>query len=206
MKKRLLIVCLVLGFCSAIAVTVAALGFAFDILALGIVGCIAAAAALWFLAGNIYRDVFYVRTTAFLKEKDFAGARAILDRAESNAIFYPVVRTLVFQLGLRTAIGLDDVPEAARYVENLRHLGGAEWRYRTAYFVVMFNLDWDDVAAAREEYTDFRTDCGESEVYREQLEILDAVFAHIDGYGEDLPESAKNSEYPIVQRVLRKYC
>lgn len=206
MKKSLTVMCLLLGLCTVTAIVVAALGFAYGVLPLGIIGCIAALVSLWFFAGMLYRDVIYTRTVACFDAKDFAKAREIIDGAERNQFFYPIVRVLVFQLGLRTAIGLDDTTEAVRYIGALRTLGGNEWRYKTAYFLVMINLDWGDISAARAEYTDFSEACGGSEVFGEQLEILDAVFAHIDGEGGEIPESAERSEYPVVHRVLGKYC
>lgn len=206
MKKSLTVMCLLLGLCTVAAIVVAVLGFVLDILPLGIIGCIAALVSLWFFAGMLYRDVVYNRVITCFDAKDFAKAREIIDGAERNQFFYPIVRVLVFQLGLRTAIGLDDTTEAVRYIESLRALGGNEWRYKTAYFLAMINLDWEDVSAARAEYTDFSEACGGSEAFHEQLEILDAVFAHIDGEGGELPEAAERSEYPVVHRVLTKYC
>ncbi len=209
MKKSLTVVCALLGVCTVIAIVVAILGFVYDILALGIIGCIAAVVSLWFFAGMLYRDVVYNRVVACFDAKDFAKAREILDRAERNQFFYPIVRVLVFQLGLRTAIGLDDTTDAVRYIESLRSLGGnegGEWRYKTAYFLVMINLDWGDISAARAEYSDFSDACENLDNFQEQLGILDAVFAHIDGEEAELPEAAERSEYPVVHRVLQKYC
>ncbi len=206
MKKNLTVMCALLGACTVCSIVVAALGFAFDILALGVIGCIAAAASLWFFAGTIYRDVVYTRTIACFDEKNFSKARDIIDRAERNQFFYPIVRVLVFQLGLRTSIGLDDMTEAVRYIESLRALGGNEWRYKTSYFLIMIYLDWEDVTAARAEYTEFSDACGASDLFREQLGILDGIFSHIDGEGGDMPEAAERSEYPVVHRVIAKYC
>ena len=122
MKKSLTVVCVLLGICTALAIVVAVIGFVYGILALGIIGSIAALVSLWFFAGMLYRDVFYNRVAACFAAKDFAKARDAIDRAERNQFFYPIIRVLVFQLGLRTAIGLDDTTDAVRYIESLRSL------------------------------------------------------------------------------------
>ncbi len=206
MRKTLTVSCILVSVCLAAAIGVTALGFAMDLIPLGVIALITSLATMWVLGGQIYRRTLYVRVKAFMEAGDYAAAQAMLEHAESNQFFYPLIRVLVFQLNLKVSVFLDDIPAAAREIQNLRGLGGAGWRYRTAYFFILLHLDWDDIPEARSEYEAFKEDCGLSEIYSEQLEILGAIFQHIDGEGEGLPESAKRSEYPVVQRVLRKYC
>lgn len=141
-----------------------------------------------------------------VRAADYAAAVALLDRASHNPIFFPVYRIIVFQLYIRAYLALDDTAQAAKYVDILRHAGGTGWKYRTAFFVIVVNLDWEDIAAAQEEYDAFRKDCAHAQIYREQIGILDAVFAHLAGETPPVPDAAKRSPYPVVHRVIQKYC
>ena len=206
MKRNLTIVCVLNGICVAVFVAVGVLGFVYGVLTAGILGAFMTLIALWVLAGNIYREWLYDKVEHRFAVRDYAGARAYLDRAEHNHLLYPIVRIIACQLSLKVALAIDDIPTAARCVNRLRHNGGDGWKYRTAYPIILMNLDWDDVEAARAEYEAFRRACAHSSIYRTRLETLDAVFSHLDGNAAPLPDEVKNSPYPIVHRVVRKYC
>ena len=206
MKRNLTLVCVLNGICVAVFAAVCAVGFIYGVLTAGIIGAFLTLVALWTLAGNIYREWLFDVVEHRFAARDFAGARACLDRAERNQLLYPIVRVTAFQLSLKVALALDDIPTAARCVNRLRHNGGDGWRYRTAYAIILLNLDWDDVDAARAEYEAFRNACAHSAIYRTRLEALSAVFSHLNGEETALPDEIKNSPYPIVHRVVRKYC
>ena len=206
MKQRLTIRCIFAGLALLLFIAVAMLGFIYDLLPVGIVGVFMALVFAWVFAGCIYIEVVRERFTARYRALDYVGAKAVLDQATHNHVLYPFMRLALNQMYLRVELCLDDIPAAVKYVESLRHVGGAGWRYKTAYFVVLFNLDWSDLAAARTEYEAFKNDCAHHEIYQGQLSILAAIFSHIDGHGVELPESVKNADYPILRRIVRKYC
>ncbi len=206
MKRNLTVVCILTGLCVALFAATTVVGFVFDVLPVGIVGAIMTLVTLWVLAGSIYRERVYEQVEARYRVNDFAAARAILDRAEHNHLLYPIARIIVLQLYVRVALAQDDTATAERYVSRLRHNGGDGWRYRTAYFIVLLNLDWGDVPAATAEYEAFKSACASSEIYRSRIEVLDAIFANIHGEAREMPDTAKQSKYPIVHRVIRKYC
>ena len=159
MKRNLTIVCVLNGICVALFAAVGVLGFVYNVLTAGILGVFMTVIALWILAGNIYREWLYDAVEHRFSVGDYAGARAYLDRAERNHLLYPIVRVIVCQLSLKVALAIDDIPTAARCVNRLRHNGGDGWQYRTAYAIILMNLDWDDVDAARTEYEAFRRAC-----------------------------------------------
>lgn len=206
MKKNCIVMCVILGLCSIFFIGVSVVGFVYDIYAVGITAIFMALIALWAFAGYIYRESVRERFIALYRARDYRGAKAVLDRAAANHFLYPFMRIALNQMYLRVELCLDDIPAAVKYVELLRHDGGTGWKYKTAYFVVLFNLDWADVAAARSEYEAFRSDCAHAVIYQEQLAVLAAIFSHIDGNGEELPASVKNADYPILHRIVRKYC
>ncbi len=206
MKRNLTVVCILIGLCVAIFAATTAVGFVFDALPVGIVGAVLTLVALWVFAGSIYRERVFDAFEARYRVGDYAAARAILDRAERNHFLYPIARIIVLQLYVRVALAQDDTATAERYVARLRHNGGDGWKYRTAYFIVLLNLDWGDVPAATSEYEAFRNACANSEIYRSRIETLDAIFANIRGEARPMPEAAKESKYPILYRVVQKYC
>ena len=206
MKRNLTVVCILVGLCVALFAAVTALGFVFDLLPVGIVGAIMTFIALWVLAGSIYREQLYDRVVARYEVADYAAARAMLSAAEHNHLLFPIARIIVYQLYVKVAMAQDDTVTAERYISRLRHNGGDGWKYRTAFFIVLLNLDWGDVAAATAEYTAFKTACVHSSLYRPGIDVLDAIFANINGEAHPLPESVKQSKYPILHRVVAKYC
>ena len=206
MKRNLTVVCILIGLCAALFGAVAVLGFVFHLLYVGVIGCIATGIALWMLAGSIARERLYLSCEAHFRKGDYAGARTVLDKASRNVLLFPVYRVIYHQLAMKTALALDDVSSAVKHIEALRHAGGTGWKYRTAFYAILIDLDWEELESARTEYGAFAKDCGHAEIYREQLDILRAVFARIDGEEVSLPEGAKRAPYPVLHRIVDKYC
>lgn len=206
MKRNLTVICVLMGLCTAVFAAVTVIGFVFDVLPAGIVGAVMLLVGLWVFAGSIFCERVFEAADARYRVGDYPAARAVLDRAERNHFLYPIARMTLLQMYVRVALAQDDTATAERYVSRLRHNGGDGWRYRTAYFIVLLNLDWGDVPAATAEYEAFRNACASSEIYRSRIEVLDAIFANIHGEAREMPDAAKQSKYPIVHRVVQKYC
>lgn len=205
MRRNLTVVCVLTGLATAFFAAVTFVGFWFGVIVAGVLGAVMTLVGVWFFAGSILREQVYDRFEKKFAQKDFHGAVAVLEKASRNHLFFPLYRMVVYQLYLKAYLALDDTAAAAKYVDCLRHAGGEGWKYRTAFFVVLFNLDWEDFAAAHAEYEGFRKACEQSEIYREQIAILEALFARIAGEKATLPEGAKTSPYPIVHRIVEKY-
>lgn len=206
MKRNLWIVSVILGLCCAAFVALIVLGIVYRNAIMGVVGGGMLLLTLWLLAGSVYRERAYEAFEKKFVARDYVGALEVLDRASSNHFFFPVFRTIAYQLYVKGELAADDLARAAHYADLLRHMGGDGWKFRTAFYVVLFNLDWGDFAAAREEFKEFEKACSHSALYREQLEILRALFGRIDGGDEPLPESVKTSPYPVVARIVERYC
>lgn len=205
-KRNLTVVCVLTGLCVLLFAGVTVVGIVFQVLPVWISGAILTVVSVWVFAGGIYRERLYDAVEHRMKVNDPAGARTILDRAEHNHLFYPLARIVACQLYIRVALVQDDTVTAEHYVSRLRHGGGAGWKYRTAYVVVLMNLDWEEVGVARHEFEEFRSACAHSQIYRSRIQILETIFDHIDGKAGELPDEAKTSPYPLVHRVIRKYC
>lgn len=205
MRRNLTVVCILTGLTVAFFAAVTVLGFVFDLLPVGIVGAVMTLVAAWVLAGSIYRERLYDRFSAKFEAYDYVAARAILDKSLHNHLLFPIARIIVWQLYMKVAAAQDDIPTAERYATSLRHGGGEGWKYRTAYFIVLLNLDWGDLPAATAEYEAFRSACAHSEIYRSNIDVLDALFKGINGGEYVIPDQAKRSRYPIVHRVIEKY-
>ncbi len=206
MKKNCVLACVLLGLCVLVFAAAGIVCFVFEQYAPGCISLIVMLVTVWAFIGYVYRENLRERFIGRYRVRDYAGAKAIVDAAARNHFLYPFLRIILHQLYLRLALCLDDIPAAVRHAESLRRLGGDGWRYRTSYWFTLFNLDWEDVHAARAEYDAFRTACEHAEIYRGQLAVLAAIFAHIDGHGGPLPESVKNADYPILHRIVRRYC
>ncbi|MDE5897493.1 MAG: hypothetical protein K2H43_06750, partial [Clostridia bacterium] len=98
MKRNLTVVCILAGLCTALFAAVAAVGFLYRLIPVGVVGCLMAVVGLWYLLGSIERELVYSRFEKRFAVRDFAGAVAILERAARNHLFFPVYRIIVFQL------------------------------------------------------------------------------------------------------------
>ncbi len=206
MKKSCVLACVLLGLCALIFAAAGIVCFVFEVYAAGCMSFVAMLVDLWAFAGYVYRENMREHFIARYRVRDYAGAKSILDRASRNHVLYPFLRIALNQMYLRIDLCLDDIPAAVRRAELLRRLGGDGWKYKTAYWFTLFNLDWEDVVAARTEYEAFRAACAHAEIYKDQLNVLAAIFAHIDGRGGALPDSVKNADYPILHRIVRRYC
>lgn len=206
MKRSLTVVCVLIGASAAAFAAGAVLSFWYSIYYAGAICACMALVALWMLVGSILREKLYLAFEKKFEKREYASAKTVLDKASRNLFFYPVYRVIAHQLYIKAFLALDDTASAARHVECLRHMGGTGWKYRTAFFICIVNLDWNDISAARTEYAAFAHDCASSQIYREQLEILNAVFSHINGEDAPVPEAAKRSPYPAVHRVIDRYC
>ncbi len=206
MKKNCTLACILLGICALAFAVASVVCFVYGQYAPGGIGIAMLLLILWTFAGYVYRENIREHFIGRYHVRDYHGAKTILDKAARNHLLYPFMRIALNQMYLRIELCLDDIPAAVHYAESLRRLGGDGWRYKTAYFVTLFNLDWEDVAAARTEYEAFRAACSEHEIYRDQLAVLKVIFDHIDGRGGELPELVKNADYPILHRIVRRYC
>lgn len=205
MKRNLIVVCVLTGLVTAFFVAVAVLGFVFDILVAGVLGAVMAAVSLWVLIGSVWREQCYEKFDCHFNEHDFYGAKLVLDKAAKNVILYPIFRSVACQLYMKAYLALDDFSAAEHYMSLLRRMGGAGWKYRTAFCFVLLNLEWKDISAARSEFEEFRQNCGHAEIYREQIQTLTALFALIDGRENELPEFVLNSPYPVVHRIIERH-
>ncbi len=206
MKKNCIVPCILLGLCALLFAAAGVVCFVYGQYAPGGIAVAFLLVCLWAFAGYVFREIVRERFVGRYRVRDYAGAKAVLDRAARNHLLYPFMRIALNQMYLRVSLCLDDIPAAVHYADLLRRVGGDGWKYKTAYFMILFHLDWEDLSAARVEYESFRTACAGAAVYREQLEILSAVFAHIDGQGGELPAGVKQADYPILHRIVRRYC
>lgn len=204
MRRNLIAVCAVVGVCAAAFLAVTVLGIIWQNVVMITVGAVMSLVALWVTAGSVYRERIYETFEKKFGARDYAGALETLDKASQNHFFFPLFRTIAYQLYIRGELAVDNLAEAAKYVDLLRHVGGDGWKYRTAFYVVLFNLDWGEYAVAREEFEEFEKACAHSSLYREQLETARALLNLINGGDEPLPECVKKSPYPVVGRIVER--
>ncbi len=174
---------------------------------IGIICAIALTADFFALATVIVRDDLDIKCGALCEQKRYAEEKALIEKKMKNPFFF-LIRTVALVRYVRVNMALDDLPTAERYVDRLRHGGGDEMKYRTAFFYILIKLDGGDVQTARTEYEQFRTHCAHAEIYREEIEILTAIFRRVfkTDTAEPLPEAAVNSPFPIVSRILGRVC
>ncbi len=204
MRKRNLFVYIGFSVAAALLIAGTVLGFLFDeYYYLGIIGAVALAADVIALATVITRDNLNIKCGKLCDEKRYAEEKALIEKKMKSPFFF-LVRTVALLRYVRVNMALDDLPTAKRYIDTLRHGGGLGWKYMTAYFYILIKLDEGDIATARTEYEEFRTQCAHAEIYREQIEVLRAIFHRLfkTNNTEPLPAAAVNSPFPIVNRVL----
>ncbi len=174
--------------------------------ALGAVACIVFLFVLWFLAGVLRLQKLLAAFETCLLRRDLGGAEKAYSAIRGSKLFYPIMRFSGFRVKVLLSMAKDELDEAKKYIERIRHDGGVGWKYRTAYYTVLIALDEGDLALARAEYDDFRLHNQGVELYKEQLEILDALFARLFTHNDTpLPESVGRSVFPVVQRILGKH-
>lgn len=204
MKRRIwlyVLTCLLFAGITAGAV----LAFVYGQTVIGAVACALALLCVLCLAGEIMQDNFYDKCEKLFAARKFDEERAVLDKVQRNRILFPFVRTGFYLLAVKNAVARDELALAKAYVDRLRHGGDAGLRYRTAYVKILILLDENDVRAARAEYEDFRIHNEHYALYQSQLEILDALFNRLAHGDKPLPESAVESCFPVVKRILGRH-
>lgn len=196
--------CVVLFELALIACAV--LAFIKGIWALGALACVVFLAVLWLLAGFMRLKTLLAAFESDMKNRNFEEAEKVAQTIKNSKLFYPVMRFMGLRVMLQVSMAKDELGEAKKYIDRIRHGGGAGWKYQTAYCAVLIALDEGSVDEARAEYEDFRLHNQGVELYQEQLEVLDALFERLFTRNDTpLPESVGKSLYPVVQRILGKH-
>ena len=189
-----------------VAAVMTALGFVWDLLILQILGICGIVVALLCLAVFGAKDSVETPCNKLFAERDYDAARMLLEK-KMKSPFYFLMRIPVMKNYIRVCMALDDLGNAARYIDRLRHGGGKGWKYMTAYCFILIKLDEGDIRTARHEFEDFRKDCAHAEIYKTQIEILTAIFSRLFSARniKPLPESAVESRFPVVSRILGRH-
>ena len=153
----------------------------------------------------VMQDNLNIRCGTLCAEKKYDEERALIERKMKSPFFF-LVRIVAIKRYIRASMALDDLPTAKRYIDVLRHGGGAGWKYMTAYCYILIKLDEGDFKTARTEFEEFRAQCAHAEIYRDQIETLAAIFHRVYGTNnaEPLPKSAVDSPFPVIGRILGK--
>ncbi len=140
------------------------------------------------------------------REKRYEEVRTFLEKKMRGPFFF-LVRTVVYSWEIVLNMALDDLPAAEHYIDILRHNGGKGWKYMTAYSYILILLDRGETETARVEFEEFRRECAHAEIYRDQLEVLAAIFHRLyrTGNDEPLPQAAVRSDFPAVSRILGRH-
>ncbi len=198
-------VVLLSAFVAAMAVC-AALSFVWRHWSMGALCVAAFCVVLWLLAGL---TKLWKKKDAFdrnFRARKFDEAEKYAREIAESKLFYPIMRFTGFCVMLAISMAKDDLQEAEKYIFRIRHGGGAGWKYRTAYYYTLILMDKGDVSAARAEYEDFRIHNQNVELYRSQLEVLDAMFRKLFTRNDmPLPASVTDSFFPVVHRILGKH-
>lgn len=174
--------------------------------ALGAVACVAFLLVLWFLAGFLRLRTLLTSFEASIKNRKLDEAEKAAYAIRGNMLFNPIMHYSSLRVMLVLSMAKDNLGEAKNYIERMRHEGGVGGKYETAYYTVLIALDEGNVQLAREEYEDFRRNNQGFELYREQLEVLDALFARLFTRSDKpLPASVSASFFPVVSRILGKH-
>lgn len=203
MRTRNLIVYSILAALAAGCIAVAVIGFVLGEIPMGAIGVGFTCLLILAAAITYARGWVNARCDALYTAREYAAERAYIEKKMRGPLF-SFVRIIALQHYIAVCLALDDLPTAKRYIERLRHGGGEGWKYRTAYGYILILLDEGNIEAARTEYEEFRTRCAQAEIYREQIEVLRAIFHRLlkTANTEPLPEAAVNSRYPVVGRIL----
>lgn len=187
-------------------VACAVVAFVLEYWALGIVACVGFLAVLWLLIGVLRLQTQLAAFEACLKGRDLDGAERAVNIIRESKIFYPIMRFSLFRVTLLLCMAKDELDEAKKSILRIRRDGGVGWKYRTAYYTILIALDEGDISLARSEYEDFRLHNQGVELYKEQLEVLDALFGRLFTHNDTpLPESVGKSVFPVVHRILGKH-
>ncbi len=157
------------------------------------------------LAAMAARERLDRRCVTLFTEGKYDEERAYLERVRKSPFSFLTLTVAMYNYVL-VCMALDDIAAAEPIIERLRHGGGAGWKYKTAYLYILIRLDGGDRETAHTEFEEFRKECAHAEIYREQIEVLTAIFRRVyqADVSEPLPQAAVNSRFPIVGRVLGK--
>ena len=202
MTKRHTSVYVLFSIAAALCLAATVFGFVADkYYYIGIIGAVLFVFAAAALATVITRDNLNIKCGVLCDNRQYA--EALIEKKMRSPFFF-LIRTVALMRYIRVNMALDDLPTAKRYVDRLRHGGGEGWRYMTDFYYILIELDAGELSQAYTEYGEFRTACQHAEIYREQLEILSAIFHRLyqTGNNDPLPQSAVNCPFPVVSRVL----
>lgn len=201
--KRNYILYAIMSVLAAAFVGVGITGIILNIPALTAVGFVFAVAALFTLLTAFLQDNLNLECDRLFLAKRYEEERALLEKRMKRPFFF-LVRLVGIYHYICVCMALDDFPNALRYIDRVRHGGGAAWKYKTAYFYILIQLDGGEIKKARAEFEDFRKWCEHAVVYRTQLQVLSAIFARLLSTRDQapLPEAAVNSNFPVVGRIL----
>lgn len=165
--------------------------------ALVLIGC---------LAGEIAQDNFSCKCEALFSAREFEEEKKLLDKVRKNHFLFPFMREKYYLIAIKNALARDDLARAKSYSECLRHWNDDSIKYKTSYATTLILLDEEEEDKARTEYEDFRIHNERYALYKEQLEVLNAIFARLFGRCDvPLPQAAVDSPFPVVKRILGKY-
>ena len=122
--------------------------------------------ALLVFAKIVMQDNLNAKCGKLCAEKRYVEERALIEKKMKSPFFF-LVRIVAIKRYIRASMALDDLPAAKRYIDLLRHNGGAGWKYMTAYFYILIKLDEGAMEVARAEYEEFRTQCAHAAIYKE---------------------------------------
>lgn len=204
--KRNIYVYLVQAVCIAVFT---GLSVNFFLIGQGYAGALLCAAAVLTLLSMIafaIQETLNLTCDALFRAKKFEEERALIERKMKSPIYF-VMRITAMMHYVCVTMALDDLETSERYIARLRHNGGRGWLYKTAYCNCLIKLDRGEVAAAKKEFEEFRRDCAQTVIYREQIEVLTAIFSRLltARNTAPLPEAAVNSSYPVINRILGRH-
>ena len=203
--KRNIILYSLLSLVAVLLAGVAVFGFVKGSTVTG--GIFSAITGIWilYIFVTAARDALFDTCVKLFEEKRFAEERRLLEK-KMRSPFYFLLRVTVIQHYISVCAALDDLATSKRYIDSIRNGGGNGWKYRTAYLYILIMLDEGNIQVARTEYNEFRKDCQYAEVYKGQLEVLQAIFAQVFTLRNStpLPAAAVGSSFPVVNRILGK--
>lgn len=191
---------------AAIATAGAAVAFCYRQYVAGAILSVLVVAALFCFVGEIEQDNFVQKSEALFTARRYEEELALLERVRKNHMLYPFIRERYSLIAIRNAVARDDLQLAKSLIDRLRHGGDYGIRYKTSFVTVLIDLDAGEVSAARAEYEDFRIHNEQYALYQPQIEVLDALFKRLFTKSDmPLPESAVDSPYPVVKRILGRH-
>ena len=201
--KRNIILYSLLSLVAVLFAGVAVFGFVKGSTVAGVIFSVITGIWILYIVATAVRDALFDTCVKLFEEKRFKEERALLEK-KMRSPFYFILRVTVIQHYISVCAALDDLATSKRYIDSIRLGGGNGWKYRTAYLYILIMLDEGNVQVARAEYDDFRRDCQHAEVYKGQLEVLQAVFSQIFSLRNSapLPKAAVGSSFPVVNRIL----